>query len=181
MKNRLTLSELRNVIKEEIQFQMKKRELFENLDKKTLKRMLREVDENLIPELKPTFTKFLPINGDVLTIQGMNPNDSVVIKRNDSDTKFIKIEQMFIIQPNFANQEDAIKKLINSKPENNLVGFSDMAIQVRNVKAMRLPTLSLVGGDMKPVIESFKVDLVITLPSTIEIKTEDFKGKVTGV
>jgi hypothetical protein len=46
MKNKLTLSELRNVIKEEIRFQMKKRELFENLDKKSLNRILREIEES---------------------------------------------------------------------------------------------------------------------------------------
>jgi hypothetical protein len=40
--NKLTLSKLRNVIKEEIKFQLTKKNLFESIDSKTLKRILKE-------------------------------------------------------------------------------------------------------------------------------------------
>lgn len=44
MKNKLTLINLRNVIKEEIQFQLTKKQLFETIDKKTLNKILTEED-----------------------------------------------------------------------------------------------------------------------------------------
>ena len=44
MKNRQTLNSVKNVIREEIQFQLTKKQLFENLDRKTLKRILKQND-----------------------------------------------------------------------------------------------------------------------------------------
>ena len=167
MKNKLTLSELRNVIKEEIQFQLTKKQLFENLDRKTLRRILNEGIE-----LPVEITKsIVPANNWANPIKIVNPNQQDVISfiptkfttnqvrfnfkffidipdnmqnvKEDVKNEFLKNLRIFNITPNTLNAETLnifdYTKVPAANYNGTLIMAKRMELSVFYPEAMTLP------------------------------------------
>jgi hypothetical protein len=115
--NKLTLSELRNVIKEEVKFQLTKKNLVESLDSKTLKRILKEAAVSKI-----TYTMNLnPSIAEPFRIVNPNPNDKVttIVSKNPSleGKTFMKVNFIYTLQASgYAPEYGAFKAARDSNP-----------------------------------------------------------------
>lgn len=145
MKNKLTLSELRNVIKEEIQFQLTKKQLFENIDKKTLRRILKEEDGE-------TVDISMPFNNIKINYNTENTSGFAIISNNAVDTFNVIADNMITtsyfmfnitftltVPKSFAKDgkliNSEISKFINDYLRKNIYKFTDESLEISNYAA----------------------------------------------
>lgn len=171
MKNRQTLNSVKNVIREEIQFQLTKKQLFENLDKKTLRRMLNEGAGSVITYTKNITTAI----SEPFRIVNPNPNDSIITitSKNPSaqgslQTLTVKFIYKLQALPNsedytaFVNARKANEKFFFTTDKTSLI----IANHVNTIKNTNLnPSLS------------YTLDLEIIPSSNLKISLDEFKGK----
>ena len=191
MKNKLTLSELRNVIKEEIQFQLTKKQLFENLDKKTLKRILKEEESELAPvDVSLQFTN-IKVNYDTENTSGF-----AIISNNSTDTfnaiadneiNFsyfmfniifkVSLPQTYVKDGIIVNKE--INTFLNDYIKKNIYKFSNDSLQITNYAA----PITVAGQEIKiksaSIVAKYPAAIITDLnkkPSDI-FNLGSFKGK----
>ena len=166
MKNKLTLSELRNVIKEEIQFQLTKKQLFENLDRKTLSRILKEENEGTMTTTTIQIKNlqfFFPENGLSIVSIGENdtftaiPDNSITENKNSLVNIVFTISLPLRLKDNTQYIETLKTDLRKSIVIPNTQGQPPM-IQLKYVPFMKIPST-----DEK--IEVVKADIIVKYPS----------------
>ena len=173
MRNKLKLSELRNVIKEEIQFQLTKKQLFENLDKKTLKRILNEGEVSTI-----TYTKNIATaTPDAFRIVNPNPNDMIttIVSKNPSaqgslQTLTVKFTYKLQAQANSpeytafrAAREDESKEKFFFTTDNTSLIIANHLNSIKN-------------NNLDPKL-SYTLDLEVIHSNNIKISLDEFKGQ----
>jgi hypothetical protein len=140
-KKNVTLSELKNIIKEEIQFQLVKKQLVENVDSKTLRRILKEEDVQMVD---------VPINFDNIKVNYDTQNESgfAIISNNVTDTFnaiadnkitesyfMFNISFMVSIPSNIAKNTETLKFLKDSIVQKNYYKFTNDSLQITNYAA----------------------------------------------
>ena len=186
MKNKLTLSELRNVIKEEIQFQLTKKQLFENLDRKTLRRILKEENEGTMTTTTTIQIKnlqfFFPQNGLSIATIGKNDTFNAIPEDSITENKNSVVNIVFTISLplRLKNNPQFIETLKNDLKKSivipNTQGQPPM-IQLKYVPFMKIPST-----DEK--IEVVKADIIVKYPSGMKqlatvdkiFNIDNFKG-----
>lgn len=176
MKNRQTLNSVKNVIREEIQFQLTKKQLFENLDRKTLKRILNEGAVSVI-----TYTKNINIAiSEPFRIVNPNPNDKIttIVSKNPSAQGSLQtLTVKFIYKLQALADSAEYGDFMKARKENEGQFFStdktsliiaNHANTIQNTLLKKYPKLS------------YTLDLEVTYSSNVQISLAEFKGqKVT--
>ena len=171
MRNKLKLSELRNVIKEEIQFQLTKKQLFENLDKKTLKRILNEAAVSKI-----TYTLNLtPSTDEPFRVANPNPNDKIttIVSTNPSleGKTYMKVNFIYTLQASGdAPEYTAFRNKRDDKSQEKFFFTNDVSslIIANHVESLK-------NTKQSPNL-SYTLDLVIEHSSNIKFNLAEFKG-----
>jgi hypothetical protein len=161
MGNKQKINNVRNIIKEEIQFQLTKKQLFENLDKKTLKRILNEEEMEAAlggaPNPKIGNTDYTA-NGAELSATEAKGLNGIIIKSPDIEN--IKNFQSRL-QPSFGNPEGVIdvryEYRITKKSTGEQFGFSGKGLSYEGVNTNRLLKISAVYDES---LKKIKFDVV---------------------
>lgn len=167
-KKNVTLSELKNIIKEEIQFQLAKKQLVENVDSKFLKRILKEQTEMI------TFKKASHrVSGNTFSVSGVNSEDKVTTIQTATNSQTINIEFKYFVETETGSAElkDFQTKLLNTSSQINYFSLSDTALIIPN----HMDTLKKTSAPNQNL--KFRLELVIYHPQNISIITDNFKGQ----
>jgi hypothetical protein len=177
MRNKLKLSELRNVIKEEIQFQLTKKQLFENLDKKTLKRILNEDARSTITYIK----KINASTADKFRIVNPNPNDKIttIVSKDlkHKEQTFMEVKFTYTLMTSGGSAEyQAFSDAFNSVKNNNANPF----FSFDNSSLIILNHNDTIKNAMNNTKLSYFLELQIVHSPNITFNLNEFKGqKVT--
>jgi hypothetical protein len=167
-KNNITLSELRNIIKEEIQSQLTKKNLVESVNKKSKKAILKEATEMI------TFNKASHrVSGNSFIVSGTNAEDKITTIPLTTTGQNIKIEFKYFLetQEGSAESNDFQAKLLNTASQINYFTLSDTQLNIVN----HVDTLKKTSAPNQNL--KFRLELVIYHPTNISIITDDFKGQ----
>lgn len=171
--NKLTLSELRNVIKEEVKFQLTKKNLFESLDSKTLKRILKEAVVSKI-----TYTTNLnPSVNEPFRVVNLNPNDKIttIVSKNPSleGKTFMKVNFVYTLQVSGDSPDYGAFKAARDSNPLKFFSTDKSSLIIAN------HTESIKNTNLNPNL-SYVLDLVIEHSPNIKFNLAEFKGqKVT--
>lgn len=156
MKKNISLSELKNIIKEEIQFQLTKKQLHESFDKKTLKRLLKE---GVATSVKIPKT-ILPSQNDFpFSIINPNVNDEIqLIATKNFTANKLQFELNFLLDATENQAEIAKQEFLKSEFIKNVFQFTNNTLSVFDYT--KIPVIKTPNGD----ITINKMKLVVYYP-----------------
>jgi hypothetical protein len=181
--NKLTLSELRNVIKEEVQFQLTKKNLVESLDSKTLKRIL---NESVVSRVTMDGQTVNPNTTEPFRIINPNPNDKVTTKVVDVDTDvvsstgiksktYVKFKYIYNLQATTDSPE--YKEFFEVRKSNSSKINFFSTDKSSHIIVNHDETLKRLGLKSKYPNFSYTLDLEITHSSNVKINLDGVKGQ----
>jgi hypothetical protein len=183
--NKLTLSELRNVIKEEVKFQLTKKNLVESLDSKTLKRIL---NESVVSRVTMDGGHINPTTSEPFRIINPNPNDKVTTNvvdvntdvvsptnPNDKSKTYIKLKYIYNLQATTDSPE--YKEFLEARKSNSLKPNFFSSDKSSHIIVNHDETLKRLGLKSKYPNFSYTLDLEITHSSNVKINLDGVKGK----
>jgi hypothetical protein len=168
--NKLTLSELRNVIKEEVQFQLTKKNLVESLDSKTLKRILKEGVGTSVKTTKTIVPNF------PFTIINPNANDTIklIATKNFTSNK-LQFEFDFTLGATENQAEIAKQTFLKLDFIKNVFQFTNDKLTIFDYT--KIPVIKTPNGDIP--INMMK--LVVYYPEGLKLEEvfnlNEFKGQ----
>jgi len=165
-KNNITLSELRNIIKEEIQSQLTKKNLVESVNKKSKKSILKE-------EAKIEFKQPLRVTTvETFRIENPNPNDKITVIDSQSTTAAMQVNFIYILETEAGTPAyNTFMNMRKTKPE-FFFSTDTTSLIIPNHNT----TLSKITPKIEPPL-SYRLELVVTKPANLNIDLSNFKGQ----
>jgi hypothetical protein len=171
-KNNITLSELRNIIKEEIQSQLTKKNLVESVNKKSKKSILKE--ESVIKHTQNFNVTAVSVEAFVITDN--NPQDEIVITNAQLPAGKMKIEFIYTLSTETDNPING--KFFQMRKDFPALFFSSdvTSLNIFDQQKVKDNLISKGLTELKETPFSYRLTLSVTKNPNLTVNTENFKG-----